>query len=97
METNRKVVITLASLVGGFAASAALAEQKWLPPQEIAPRSAAATPAAPAVAAPTVTPVKPATIVEDKKAKAKDCSAQADAKGLHGKERKKFKEECGKS
>lgn len=31
---------------------------------------------------------------EDKKAKAKECSDQADAKGLHGKARKKFRSEC---
>jgi hypothetical protein len=30
----------------------------------------------------------------DKKALSKKCSADADAKGLHGKERKKFREEC---
>ena len=31
-----------------------------------------------------------------KAAKSADCSKQADAKGLHGKERKKFREECKK-
>jgi hypothetical protein len=30
----------------------------------------------------------------DKKAISKACSEQADAKGLHGKERKKFRSEC---
>ncbi len=30
----------------------------------------------------------------DKKAISKACSDQADAKGLHGKERKKFRSEC---
>ena len=30
-------------------------------------------------------------------AKSLDCSKQADAKGLHGKERKKFRSECKKS
>ena len=30
----------------------------------------------------------------DKKAISKSCSQQADAKGLHGKERKKFRHEC---
>jgi hypothetical protein len=29
-----------------------------------------------------------------KKAKSKECSAEADTKGLHGKERKKFREQC---
>jgi hypothetical protein len=41
--------------------------------------------AAPAAAAPAAT---------DKKAISKSCSDQADAKGLHGKERKKFRSEC---
>ncbi len=30
-------------------------------------------------------------------AKSAECSKQADAKGLHGKERKKFREECKKA
>ena len=33
----------------------------------------------------------------DKKAVSKACSAQADAKGLHGKERKKFRNDCKKN
>jgi hypothetical protein len=41
--------------------------------------------AAPAAAAPTAT---------DKKAVSKSCSDQANAKGLHGKARKKFRSEC---
>jgi len=32
-----------------------------------------------------------------KKAKAKGCSAKADAQGLHGKARKDFREKCKKS
>jgi hypothetical protein len=32
----------------------------------------------------------------DKQATSKACSAQADAKGLHGKARKKFRSECKK-
>ncbi len=32
-----------------------------------------------------------------KAAKAKECIAEADAKGLHGKERKKFKHHCKKA
>jgi hypothetical protein len=40
------------------------------------------------------TPEKPdATAKAEKSA---ECSKQADAKGLHGKERKKFREECKK-
>jgi hypothetical protein len=36
----------------------------------------------------------PAKSDADKKAISKACSDQADAKGLHGKERKKFRSEC---
>jgi hypothetical protein len=50
--------------------------------QTSAPAPAASAPAA---AAPAGT---------DKKAISKSCSDQANAKGLHGKERKKFRSEC---
>lgn len=53
--------------------------------------SATPAPAAPAAAAPAMPKAKaPMT------AKAKECSAQADAKGLHGAERKKFRAACKK-
>jgi len=54
----------------------------------------------------TVTPAPAATTAPDKTAPAKskvertaaslECSKQADVKGLHGKERKKFRSECKK-
>jgi hypothetical protein len=37
---------------------------------------------------------KPTMSSEDKAARSKDCSAQANAKGLHGKERKAFRSKC---
>lgn len=41
---------------------------------------------------------KPAAMSDDaKKAKAKACSEQADAKGLHGKPRKEFRAKCKRS
>jgi hypothetical protein len=40
------------------------------------------------------TPNTPAMSTSDKKAISKACSEQADAKGLHGKQRKKFRSEC---
>ncbi len=49
-----------------------------------------ATEAKPAAA----TEAKPAMSEADKRAKASDCSRQADAKKLHGEERKKFREAC---
>jgi hypothetical protein len=42
--------------------------------------------------APTAAPAKMSP--DDKKAISKSCSEQATAKGLHGKERKKFRSEC---
>lgn len=51
-------------------------------------------------AAPASTPAKSSTAVakpaapKERTAKSKECSAQADAKGLHGKERKKFRSKC---
>jgi hypothetical protein len=39
-------------------------------------------------------PAAPPAAAMDKKAISKACSDQADAKGLHGKERKKFRFEC---
>jgi len=44
-------------------------------------------------------PDKPAAAAKakpERTAKSLDCSKQADAKGLHGKERKKFRSECKK-
>jgi hypothetical protein len=55
------------------------------------PFALAETPAAPA--APAATTAAPMTD-DAKKAKSKECSTEADAKGLHGKERKKFREQC---
>lgn len=53
---------------------------------------------APAIVAPAVTTPPPADDVKKlKEMKSKECSAQADAKKLHGKARKKFREECKKA
>jgi hypothetical protein len=54
--------------------------------------------------APATTPMAPAAsgkaggmmTPDAKKAKSAECSKEADAKKLHGKERKKFREECKK-
>ena len=57
--------------------------------------SLSATPFALAETAAAPDASKTATMSDDaKKAKAKECSIEADAKGLHGKARKKFREEC---
>ncbi|AZG75750.1 PsiF family protein [Methylocystis rosea] len=86
--------------------AAALAEPKasapttaptaWAPPAEIAPKSAAPSDApAPSAEAPATaaqpTSAAPARTHAERE---KDCRTQADAKGLHGKERKHFKSDC---
>lgn len=84
--------------------AAALAETKapdaptaWAPPAEIAPKSAAPSDApaagaeAPAAAA---QPTSAAPAARTHAEREKDCRTQADAKGLHGKERKHFKSDC---
>ncbi|PPD10313.1 MAG: hypothetical protein CTY30_10435 [Methylocystis sp.] len=86
--------------------AAALAEPKasapttaptaWAPPAEIAPKSAASSDApAPSAEAPAAaaqpTSAAPARTHAERE---KDCRMQADAKGLHGKERKHFKSDC---
>jgi hypothetical protein len=57
-------------------------------------------PAAPAAPAAPKAPAMPKAMSADdmaKKAKAKECTAQADAQKLHGKARKEFREKCKKS
>jgi hypothetical protein len=53
-----------------------------------------ATAFAQAPAAPATPPVKPKMTSEEKKAISKACSDQANAKGLHGKDRQKFRAAC---
>jgi hypothetical protein len=78
-------------------ASASDSPTTWAPPAEIAPKAAASSEApAPSAEAPAAA-AQPATHAPAAKTHAekdKDCRAQADAKGLHGKERKHFKTEC---
>lgn len=53
--------------------------------------------AAPAFAQTAAAPAAPAAKAEKPRSAASiECSKQADAKGLHGKERKKFRSECMK-
>jgi hypothetical protein len=76
--------------------------------QSTAPATApAATPAPAAKTTPAESKSATSKSAESKSAESKskgtqsaaslDCSKQADAKGLHGKERKKFRSECKKS
>ena len=64
--------------------------------------SAFAQTTAPATPAPTATPAPKMAPAEKKAEKPRtaaslECSKEADAKGLHGKERKKFRSECRKA
>jgi len=54
----------------------------------------AQTTAAPAAKSDTAAPA--AKTAKPRSAESLECSKQADAKGLHGKERKKFRSECKK-
>jgi hypothetical protein len=61
--------------------------------------SAFATDAAAPAGSPSPTPTASSAMKPDKaamEAKSQECSKEADAKGLHGKERKKFREKCKK-
>ena len=79
-------ILTSVLALGMLASGAAFAQT--------APATPAATPAKPAAAAPAKAASPDAAA---KAAKSADCSKQADAKGLHGKDRKKFREECKKA
>ncbi len=103
MFTNMKSIVAgvlCASLSFG---AAALAEPKapdaptaWAPPAEIAPKSAA-TAERPRQAPRRLPPLRSRRAPLRARTHAereKDCRAQADAKGLHGKDRKHFKTDC---
>ena len=82
---NLKATFAAAALTL-FAGSLALAQT---PVKPVVPAKPAVV-TAPAATAPAATP-------DAKKAKSKACSAKADAQGLHGKPRKKFRDECKKA
>lgn len=56
------------------------------------PALAQGTPATPSQPPTAAAPIKHSKA--DRTAKSKECSAQADQKGLHGKARKKFRSSC---
>jgi hypothetical protein len=77
---NSKAFLVIVAILG--ASPMAMAQTQSAP----TPKPAATAPAKPAMASPMDKSAKAA--------KSKECSAQADQKGLHGKARKKFREEC---
>ena len=70
--------------VGACLAAMLLSGSAFAQTTPATPDEPAATMAAPAGAAPAM----------DKKAKAKECSMEADKQGLHGKARKAFRSKC---
>ncbi len=60
----------------------------------VGPALAQNPPPPPASTAPAASPPSADTSAADKKAIAKSCTDQANAKGLHGKARKKFRSKC---
>ncbi|HEY8126913.1 MAG TPA: PsiF family protein [Methylocystis sp.] len=91
------LTISAAALAEPKASASTDAPTAWAPPAEIAPKSAATAAApAPGAEAPAAA-TQPASAAPGAKTHAereKDCRAQAEAKGLHGKERKHFKVDC---
>ena|SRR5665647_438444 len=81
------------SIGSAMAQTAAPAPSAGSPAAATAPVSKPAVPVAPMAKAPAK--AAPATKAEHT-AKSLECSKQADTKGLHGKERKKFREACKK-
>jgi hypothetical protein len=63
-------------------------------PVLLAPIDAMAQPAPPPIRAASA--IKPATVIPEATAKARECARDADAKGLKGKPRKKFLSQCKK-
>ena len=83
---TRSSVVAAALLVFALGAGAAWAEDQ--PPAAGSPPAATSKPAA---------TTAPAMSASEKAAIAKSCIDQANAKGLHGKARKKFRSDCKKN
>ncbi|EKS32676.1 PsiF family protein [Afipia clevelandensis] len=90
--TSRLLVTAATSLM---LAGSALA-QTTTPATPATPSAKSAPASAPAKTAPTKAET-PKAAKPERTAVSLECSKQADAKGLHGKERKKFRSECKKT
>ncbi len=82
--SSRAAVATLAALLLTGTAFA----------QTTSPAPAPSTPPSAAKTAPAPKAAKAAKAKPETSTASKECSAEADAKGLHGKERKKFRAQC---
>lgn len=96
-----RLMPSAAALILFVGANAGALAETWKLPEEIAPKSEAGAPAvstpATAASAPVTAEAAPAPAPVDKAAKKKECKSQAGAKGLHGKQRRQFMDECEKS
>lgn len=81
--------------VAAFVGTAAIAQTTK--PVLVKPAVTAPAVTAPAIVAPVTTPPPADDVKKMKEMKSKECSTQADAKKLHGKARKKFREDCKKA
>ncbi len=91
------VKLTAAALSIAFGATVAMAQTATTPAAPVAPKApVAATTPAPTVTAPAATAAKKGAQKQAKTPEGQACSADADAKNLHGKERKKFRAACMK-
>lgn len=79
--------------ISSFAVAAAFASL-LLGGSAFAQTAATPAPAAPAAKMAPATKMAPAKAKPERTAASLECSSQADAKGLKGKERKKFRSEC---
>ncbi|MBV8927085.1 MAG: phosphate starvation-inducible protein PsiF [Bradyrhizobium sp.] len=78
-------MITISSRAAGLAVAASLL---------LAGSAYAQTPSPSASPAPAATPAPTTKSGKPRSAASMECSKEADAKGLHGRERKKFRSEC---
>lgn len=91
------VKLTAAALSIALGATVAMAQTATTPAAPVAPKAPLATTPAPTAGTPAATTTKkgPATF-KAKTAEGVECSAEADAKGLKGKERRSFRNKCKK-
>ena len=90
-----KFVSTIAvAAFAAFIGTAAIGETKPVVPA--VPKITAPAVTAPAVTTPAAVAPPKVMPADDKAMKSAECSKEADAKKLHGKERKKFRQDCKK-
>jgi hypothetical protein len=90
-KINKAVAVFAAVTVLSLAPAVVFAQSA----QPATTPDAKAAPAAPAATTPA--PASPSSSAKPRSAASMECSKEADAKGLKGKERKKFRSECKKN